>query len=78
MKAASLSLALFLPLIVNAAPSSCEALAKFALPDAAITLAQSVPAGEFSPLQKASAPVLAILRPKLSPPHSKKFRHSVA
>jgi feruloyl esterase len=49
MNATSLSLALFLPLVANAAPSSCEALAKFALPDAAVTLAQSVPAGEFTP-----------------------------
>ncbi len=49
MTATSLSIVLFLPLVANAAPSSCEALAKFALPDAAVTLAQSVPAGEFAP-----------------------------
>jgi feruloyl esterase len=39
--------ALFLPLFANAASLPCEALAKFAFPDASITLAQSVPAGEF-------------------------------
>ncbi len=37
-----------LPLVASAAPSSCEALAKLALPDASITLAQVVAAGEFS------------------------------
>jgi len=45
--AAALSAALFLPLLANAAPSACETLAKLALPDTSITLAQSVPAGEF-------------------------------
>jgi feruloyl esterase len=44
-----LSVALFVPLLANATPSPCETLAKFALPDASITLAQSVPAGEFTP-----------------------------
>jgi feruloyl esterase len=40
--------ALFLPLLANAAPTSCETLAKFVLPDTFVTLAQSVPAGEFT------------------------------
>ena len=40
---------LFLPLLARAAPSPCETLAKFVLPDTFITLAQSVPAGEFTP-----------------------------
>jgi feruloyl esterase len=43
-----LSLALFLPRFLSAAPSSCETLAKLALPDTSITLAQQVPAGEFT------------------------------
>jgi hypothetical protein len=43
----ALCTALFLPRFVNAAPSSCEALSKLLLPDTSITLAQSVPAGEF-------------------------------
>jgi feruloyl esterase len=47
MTATSFSVVLFLPLLANAAPLPCEALAKFALPDTLITLAQSVPAGEF-------------------------------
>ena len=41
--------ALFLPLLAHAAPSACETLAKLALPETVITLAQSVPAGEFTP-----------------------------
>jgi feruloyl esterase len=40
--------ALFLPLLARAAPSPCETLAKLVLPDTFITLAQSVPAGEFT------------------------------
>ncbi len=48
MTAASFSVVLFLPLLANAAPLPCDALAKFMFNDAAITLAQSVPAGEFA------------------------------
>jgi feruloyl esterase len=48
MHATTLSAVLLLPLVANAAPSSCEALLKLALPDTSITLAQSVPAGEFT------------------------------
>jgi feruloyl esterase len=44
-----LSVALLLPLLASAAQSPCETLAKFVLPDASITLAQSVPAGAFAP-----------------------------
>src|SRR5208337_4131404 len=47
MTATSLSALLFLPLLATAAPFPCETLAKFALPDAVITLAQPVPAGQF-------------------------------
>ena len=49
LNATSFFLVLFLPAVVNAAQSSCETLAKFVLPDAAITLAQVVPPGEFTP-----------------------------
>jgi feruloyl esterase len=42
------SVVLFLPLLANAAQVPCETLAKFAFPDASITLVQSVPAGEFA------------------------------
>jgi len=45
--AAALAAALFLPLLANAAPSACEGLRNLTLPDTSITLAQSVPAGEF-------------------------------
>ena len=44
----SFSVVLLLPLVASAAPLPCETLAKFALPDASITLAQPVPAGEFT------------------------------
>jgi feruloyl esterase len=40
--------ALILPRFVSAAPSSCDALSKLALPQASITLAQPVSAGEFT------------------------------
>jgi Tannase and feruloyl esterase len=46
--AAALFTVLVLPPLMNAAPSSCDALAKIALPDTSITLAQSVAAGEFT------------------------------
>jgi feruloyl esterase len=46
--AAALSTLLLLARFVNAAPSSCEALSKLVLPDTSITVAQSVPAGEFT------------------------------
>jgi feruloyl esterase len=49
MTAKVLAAALFLPLLAHSAPSACETLGKLALPDASITLAQSVPAGEFTP-----------------------------
>jgi feruloyl esterase len=39
---------LLLPRLVDAAPSSCEALSQLTLPDTSITLAQAVPAGEFA------------------------------
>src|SRR5579863_580070 len=48
MTATSFSVVLFLPLLANAAPIPCETLAKFIFNDAAITLAQSVPAGGFA------------------------------
>jgi feruloyl esterase len=44
----AMTFVLFLPLLARAAPSPCETLAKFAFPDTVITLAQSVPAGEFT------------------------------
>ena len=46
--AAALAAVLFLPLLANAAPSACEGLRNLTLPDTSITLAQSVPAGEFT------------------------------
>ena len=46
--AAALTIALLLPHFLNAAPSSCDSLAKLVLPDTAITLAQPVPAGAFT------------------------------
>jgi len=49
MTTTALSAVLFLPLLASAAPSPCETLAKFVLPDASITLAQSVPAGALTP-----------------------------
>ena len=48
MTTTSFSVVLLLPLVASAAPLPCETLAKFALPDASITLAQQVPAGEFT------------------------------
>jgi feruloyl esterase len=45
---ATITIALLLPRFLLAAPSSCDALAKLALPGTAITLAQSIPAGEFT------------------------------
>jgi feruloyl esterase len=46
--AAALPALLFVCRLVSAAPSSCESLAALALPETSITLAQSVPAGEFA------------------------------
>ncbi len=49
MRATALSAVFFLPLLVHAAQAPCESLSKLALPDTVITLAQSVPAGQFTP-----------------------------
>ena len=47
-KTAAPFILLLLPKFMDAAPSSCEALSKLTLPDTSITLAQAVPAGEFT------------------------------
>jgi feruloyl esterase len=43
-----LSAFLFLPVLADAAPAACDSLSKLAFPDASITLAHSMPAGEFT------------------------------
>jgi len=48
MKATWMCAVLLFPLAANSAPASCEAMSKLSWPGAIITLAQSVPAGEFA------------------------------